>query len=212
MLIFYLSSFCYFSDNTKLLCMFIIAEHDLSFQVASMPVDMFDFNGDLTMLLFNTLGPRQNGCHFEDYTFKCIFLKENVRIAIKISLKVVRKGPIDNIPAWFQIMAWRRSGDKPLSEAMMVNLLTHICVARPQWVKHDVILCTILCWINCLWFFHMWWCIKVILISKIPMFWNLGTIWDATSCIFCMIFTCHIPVSGAWFTYSFIVSGRHQSS
>ena len=32
-------------------------------------------------------------------------------------------------------MAWRRPGDKPLSEAMMVSLLTHICVARPQWVK-----------------------------------------------------------------------------
>ena len=32
-------------------------------------------------------------------------------------------------------MAWRRSGDKPLSEPVVVNLLTHICVTRPQWVK-----------------------------------------------------------------------------
>ena len=32
-------------------------------------------------------------------------------------------------------MAWRRPGDKPLSEPMMVSLLTHICVARPQWVN-----------------------------------------------------------------------------
>ena len=32
-------------------------------------------------------------------------------------------------------MAWRRPGDKPLSEAMMVRLLSHICVARPQWDK-----------------------------------------------------------------------------
>ena len=32
-------------------------------------------------------------------------------------------------------MAWRRPGDKPLSEPMMVSLLTHICVAWPQWVK-----------------------------------------------------------------------------
>ena len=32
-------------------------------------------------------------------------------------------------------MAWRRSGDKPLSEPMMVRLPTHICVTRPQWVK-----------------------------------------------------------------------------
>ena len=32
-------------------------------------------------------------------------------------------------------MAWRRLGDKPLSESMMVSLPTHICVTRPQWVK-----------------------------------------------------------------------------
>ena len=32
-------------------------------------------------------------------------------------------------------MAWRRPGNKPLSEPMMVILLTHICVTRPQWVK-----------------------------------------------------------------------------
>ena len=32
-------------------------------------------------------------------------------------------------------MVWCRSGDKPLSEPMMVSLLTHICVIRPQWVK-----------------------------------------------------------------------------
>ena len=70
-----------------------------------------------------------------DDIFKCIFLSENVWISIKISLKFVPKGPINNIPALVKIMAWRRPGDKPLSEAMMVNLPTHICVSRPQWVK-----------------------------------------------------------------------------
>ena len=33
------------------------------------------------------------------------------------------------------MMAWYRSGDKPLSEPMMVSLPTHICVTPPQWVK-----------------------------------------------------------------------------
>ena len=83
----------------------------------------------------NTLRPRQNGRHFADDIFKCIFLNENVWIPIKISLKFVPQGPINKIPALVQIMAWRRPSDKPLSEAMMVNLLTHICVTRPQWVK-----------------------------------------------------------------------------
>ena len=32
-------------------------------------------------------------------------------------------------------MAWRRPGDKLLSEAMMVKLLMHICITQPQWVK-----------------------------------------------------------------------------
>ena len=67
----------------------------------------------------NTLGPKQNGCDFADDTFKHIFLNENVIISIKISLKFVPKDPINNIPALVQIMAWRRSGDKPLSELMV---------------------------------------------------------------------------------------------
>ena len=49
--------------------------------------------------ILNTLRPRQDGRHFADDTFKRIFLNENVRIAIKISLKFVAKGPINNIPA-----------------------------------------------------------------------------------------------------------------
>ena len=66
--------------------------------------------------LLNTLRPRQNGRHYPDDIFKCIFLNENAWIPIKISLKFVPKGPINKIPALVQIMAWRRSGDKPLSE------------------------------------------------------------------------------------------------
>ena len=42
------------------------------------------------------------------------------RISIKISLKFVPKDPINNIAALVQIMAWRRPGAKPLSEAMPV--------------------------------------------------------------------------------------------
>ena len=89
-----------------------------------------------------TLRPRQNGRHFPDDIFKCISLNENVWISIKISLNFVPRGPINNIPALVQIMAWRRPGDKPLSEPMMVCLLTHICVTRPQWVMSHIMTCT----------------------------------------------------------------------
>ena len=63
----------------------------------------------------NTLRPRRNEQHFADNIFKRVFINENVWISIKISLKFVPKGPINNIPALVQIMTWRRSGDKPLS-------------------------------------------------------------------------------------------------
>ena len=83
----------------------------------------------------NTLRPGQHGWHFPGNFFKCIFVNENMRISIKISLKFIPKGPVTNIPALVQIMAWRRPGDKPLFEPLMVRLSTHMCVTRPQWVK-----------------------------------------------------------------------------
>ena len=81
-----------------------------------------------------TLRPRQNGRHFPDDIFKCIFVNENVWIACKISLRFVPKGPINNIPVLVQIMALRRPGDKPLSEPMLITLPTYLCVTRPKWV------------------------------------------------------------------------------
>ena len=57
-----------------------------------------------------------------DDVFKCILLNENVWITTKNSLKYVPKGPINNILALVQIMAWRRPGDKPLPEPMLVSL------------------------------------------------------------------------------------------
>ena len=67
----------------------------------------------------NTLRLRRNGRQFPNDIFKYIFLNENIYILIKISLKFVPKGPINNIPALVQIMARHRPGDKPLSEPMM---------------------------------------------------------------------------------------------
>ena len=74
--------------------------------------------------------------HFAEDILKCIFLNKKVRIPIKILLKIIPESPNNNIQVLVQIMAWCRQGDKPLSEPMMVILLTHICVTRPQWVKH----------------------------------------------------------------------------
>ena len=92
------------------------------------------YGTDVTELLINKLRPKQNGCHFADDKFKCIFLNEIVWISITLSLKFDPKGPTNIIPALVQIMAWHPPGNKPLSGPMMARLPTHICVTRLQIV------------------------------------------------------------------------------
>ena len=61
----------------------------------------------------------KNCGQFPDDIFKCILLNENIYIFVKILLKFAPKGTVNNIPALVQIMGWRPSGDKPLSQPMM---------------------------------------------------------------------------------------------
>ena len=57
-----------------------------------------------------------------DDIFKCISMKAKFCILIQISLKFVSKGLIDNNnTALVQVMAWRRTGDKPLLEPMSIT-------------------------------------------------------------------------------------------
>ena len=68
------------------------------------------------------LSSRQNGWQFSDDPFICILLNKNAWIiSISISLKFVPRGPITDILALDQIIAWPRPGDKQLSEPMMVR-------------------------------------------------------------------------------------------
>ena len=96
----------------------------------------------------NSLRPRPNRRHFADDIFKGIFENNNEWISPRISLKFVPRVRINNIPALVQIMAWGWPGDKPLSEPMVVSLLTHICVTRPQWVKSYDLVYLEYSWIN----------------------------------------------------------------
>ena len=69
--------------------------------------------------LYATSRLRQNNRRFPVEIFKRLILNENLLIQIEISLKFVFEGVINNIPALVYIMAWRLTGDKPLSEPMM---------------------------------------------------------------------------------------------
>ena len=67
----------------------------------------------------NSSPPGQNGRHFVDDVSKCICTNEKFCILNRLSLKLVPKGLINNIPALVEVMAWCRSGDKLLSESML---------------------------------------------------------------------------------------------
>ena len=98
-----------------------------------------------TSIDYSTHWGREEQCRFADEILKYISLNENVLIPKNISLKFIPKTLLRNITALVQIMAWRRPGDKPLSEPMMVRSPTHTCVPRSPWVetqmhitKHEV--------------------------------------------------------------------------
>ena len=93
------------------------------FCIGGVPIVIFTITHNY---MINTSRPRQNDPHFTEDTFKCILSNENECILLSVSLSFVPKVRINTIPVLVQIMAWRRPGDKPLSEPMMVNLLTHI--------------------------------------------------------------------------------------
>ena len=61
------------------------------------------------------------GAILTDDNFKYIFLNEKFCILIRISLKFLPKGPIDNKQALVQVMAWHWIGDNPLSEPMLTQ-------------------------------------------------------------------------------------------
>ena len=56
----------------------------------------------------NALRPRENSCHFASDTFKRIFMNEKSIFSTQISLMFVPVGPVNNISALVQILAWHR--------------------------------------------------------------------------------------------------------
>ena len=75
----------------------------------------------LPLVLFTHLPLDKMGAILADDIFKRIFLNDNVRISIEISLKFVPKGSINNKPGLVQVMAWCCTGNKPLPEAMLTQ-------------------------------------------------------------------------------------------
>ena len=77
--------------------------------------------GVIKYIRVNSTPSGKNGRYFADDSFGCIFMNEKFLILIRISLMFVSKGPIDNKAVLVQVMAWRRTSDKPLSGPLLTQ-------------------------------------------------------------------------------------------
>ena len=69
--------------------------------------------------MINSSPPGQNDCNIADDIYKHMFMNEKFCVLIEISPKFVPKDPVDNKSALVQVMAWHRTGDKPLAETIL---------------------------------------------------------------------------------------------
>ena len=60
--------------------------------------------------IYHDMEPKLNVRHFADDIFKSSFLNENIWIWIKISVKFVSKGQINDVPVLVQILALTNDG------------------------------------------------------------------------------------------------------
>ena len=72
---------------------------------------------------------------FADGIFKCIVVNEKFYILLKISLKFIPKGPIDNNPALVQVMVCAEQATSHYLNQWWPSSLMHICGTRGRWVK-----------------------------------------------------------------------------
>ena len=69
--------------------------------------------------IFKTHAPLTKWPPFWQTTLSNAFFNETDSISIRISLQFDPRSPIDTYSVLVQVMAWRRKGDKPLSEPML---------------------------------------------------------------------------------------------
>ena len=84
----------------------------------------FPFDDVIMSHKINPSLPGRDGRHFTDNTLKCIFLNENIKTVILISLKFIPKDPIYKKSALVQVTAWGWIGDKPLYKLILTQF-TH---------------------------------------------------------------------------------------
>ena len=92
--------------------------------------------------MFNTLRPRHNVHHFADDTLKPIFVNENIRILIEISLKFVPEVPSHYLNQWWSVY-WRIYASLGLNELPIIASLyssVNIFIRSFDWLRLKLIL------------------------------------------------------------------------
>ena len=104
----------------------------------------------------NTLIPTHNGRRFADDIFNFIFLYENRLFWFKFHWSMFPRVQLSQKAALVEIMPYRPTGDKPLSEAMMVHFTRYMCIcvtASMSYSKSEIfnqliLTCPVFLWIN----------------------------------------------------------------
>ena len=74
------------------------------------------------------ISPGQNGRHFADHIFRCIFINEKFWLGIHWCLFLRSNW------ALVQVMAWRRTGVKPIPEPMLAQFTDAYMRHKGRWV------------------------------------------------------------------------------
>ena len=80
------------------------------------------------------ISPRQNGCHFADNIFICIFVNKKFCILIKILLKFVPKGPIDNSLGLVNGLALNRRQAIILTNADPIHWCIYVALGGDEFI------------------------------------------------------------------------------
>ena len=139
-----------------------------------------------TLRDIDSFRPWQHGWNFADKILNCIFLNGNIWIFIKISVKFVSKGTMNNIPAFAQIMAcqWQRSYwciymSLGLNE---LKALIYSSYQHYEWPTWWTILLRVWCYQSNIPFAHELSCVLGPCVQEVPamkqiLWWNCQTFW-----------------------------------
>ena len=119
----------------------VIVMHWLLQMFAHVPTTMTIRWKQRRSFLLTHLPHGQYARHFADVIFRHIFVNEKFRILIQISLKFVSKDPMDNKTALVQVMAWRWTCEKPLTEPMLTPFTDAYTRHLGAVSHHGVVLC-----------------------------------------------------------------------